>query len=89
MKYKYKDDVKKVLFEEHRVASDPTVLNTAFNMRDELDEVYAKAQAFDEIAQIYDENTGLGEQDEDSTNFETLVGEVGSVINSVESGDSE
>ncbi|WP_411842194.1 hypothetical protein [Salinicoccus sp. HZC-1] len=49
----------------------------------------AKAQAFDEIAQIYDENTGLGEQDEDSTNFETLVGEVGSVINSVESGGSE
>lgn len=49
MSYEYKDDVKRVLFEEYRVASDPTVLNTAFNMRDELDEVYAKAEAFDEI----------------------------------------
>lgn len=51
--------------------------------------IVRKAAAYDEIAQIYDENTGLGEQDEDSTNFETLVGEVGSVISSVERGGSE
>ena len=48
MSYEYKDDVKRVLFEEYRVASDPTVLNTAFNMRDELDEVYAQAAKADE-----------------------------------------
>lgn len=49
MKYKHKEDIKRMLFDQHRVESDPSVLNTAFNMRDELDEVYRKAEAFDAV----------------------------------------
>ncbi|OZT77127.1 hypothetical protein [Salinicoccus roseus] len=57
MTYKYKDDVKRVLFEQQRVEQNPSVLNTAFNMRDELNEVYRKAKAFDEIMSVYESNS--------------------------------
>lgn len=49
MTYKYKDDIKRVLFEQQRVEQNPSVLNTAFNMRDELNEVYEAADKVDEI----------------------------------------
>lgn len=57
MTYKYKDDVKRVLFDQQRVEQNPSVLNTAFNMRDELNEVYRKAKAFDEIMSVYESNS--------------------------------
>lgn len=50
-------------------------------------EMQRKAEAFDEIAQIYDENTGLGELGEDFCNIDTLLDETKTVISEVESGD--
>lgn len=51
----------------------------------EINEVYVKAKAFDEIEQVIYENTGLGEGDEDLVNYENSLDEIEIITNDVES----
>ena len=75
MSYEYKDYFKELHFNESRkVGSD---LNDRFNVRDELNEVYRKAKAFDAILKAYDE----------AFSREHMAGEVSNIIEKYESGD--
>lgn len=51
----------------------PVEVGHYYSKIEELDEVYRKAKAFDDIVAAYEDNTGLGEHDEDLTDFEAIV----------------
>lgn len=83
MSYEYKDEILDDIGPEPNSIAQKDSDNY-YNKINELDEVYAKAEAFDEIEQVIDENTGLGEGDEDLVNYETILDEIDIITNDVE-----
>jgi hypothetical protein len=81
--YEYKDEILDDIGPEPNSIAQKDSDNY-YNKINELDEVYAKAEAFDEIEQVIDENTGLGEGDEDLVNYETILDEIDIITNDVE-----
>lgn len=83
MEYKFKDDIKQLIFDKGR-HTQGALINDSFNQRDELNEVYAKAEAFDEYHEIVLEYIN----DEDDNPYKQL-GKLLEVYYGYESGDSE
>lgn len=85
MSYIYKQDFGKCFDDMPLPQNEGTISHPLI----ELDEVYAKAEAFDEIVQSYEDNTGLGEMDEDLCDCVTFIEETGDIIGRYESEELE
>ena len=87
MSYEYKDYFKRLhINESGKVGTD---LNDSFNARDELNEVYRKAKAWDRTQELLEECTHQTPGDDYEVDWHEFEMKIDDIINKYEGGESD